>query len=190
MQSKEQITEEIFNLFAEFGNADYIGEPVSQLEHAIQAAAMAEAEGYDDEMVLAALFHDIGHLVALKQGKYENMNGFGATAHELIGADYLKEKGFSERLIALVYAHVIAKRYLVSKHEDYYNQLSEASKETLAFQGGKMNDEEMLVFEQHPMFQLYIKMREWDDRAKLQSFKGRGLDYYKKICNSYLESFN
>jgi hypothetical protein len=60
----EEVVEKVFSLYDKHGNEDYIGEPVSQLEHMSQAAALAEAEGYEDEVVLAAFFHDIGHLCA------------------------------------------------------------------------------------------------------------------------------
>jgi putative nucleotidyltransferase with HDIG domain len=90
-------------------HSDYIGEPVSQIEHMSQAAQLAMAEGFDDEVVLAAFFHDIGHLCA--EGA-ENMGGYGVVSHERLGADYLREAGFSERMARLVEYHVQAKRYL------------------------------------------------------------------------------
>src|SRR5476651_1870353 len=93
----EAIVEEVFSLYRQFGDEDYIGEPVSQLEHMSQAAALAEEEGYDDEVILAAFFHDIGHLCA-DEGEAESMDGMGNVDHEKLGADYLLERGFSERL--------------------------------------------------------------------------------------------
>ena len=57
----DKTVEEIFSLYDRFGSADYIGEPVSQIEHMSQSAELAIREGYDDEVVLAAFFHDIGH---------------------------------------------------------------------------------------------------------------------------------
>lgn len=188
MNTIEQTVNEIFDLFKNFGKADYIGEPVSQLQHALQAAMQAEEEGYDDEIVLAALFHDIGHLVALSKGGFESMNGFGAVSHEKIGSEYLLSMGFSNRMAELVNAHVIAKRYLVSKNENYFNQLSEASIATLEFQDGKMDEEEMKTFEANADFNLYLKMRSWDDKAKLKHFKSSELGHYKNICQRFLLS--
>ena len=185
MVSTESV-DKVFSLYENHGKADYIGEPVSQLEHALQAAMMAEDEGYDANIVLAALFHDIGHLVALANNNKESMNGFGAMSHEDIGEAFLKNLGFPEGITSLVKAHVVAKRYLVSKDEDYYNQLSEASRETLRFQGGKMNEEEMNYFEKHPDFKLFIQMRMWDDKAKLENFVTKDLSYYKQLCLNYL----
>jgi putative nucleotidyltransferase with HDIG domain len=185
----KRITEKvnsIFSLFTEFGSSDYIGENVSQLSHAVQAAMLARQEGYNNEVILAALFHDIGHLVALSQGEYKSMNGFGAESHENIGIEYLQSLGFSGNMLLLIQAHVAAKRYLVSKHENYYNLLSEASKQTLKYQGGKMNADEILHFEQHPLFPLFIKMREWDDKAKVENYAIGNLEGYKQMCVSYL----
>lgn len=181
-----ELVDKVFSLYEHHGTADYIGEPVSQLQHALQAALMAEEEGNDATIILAALFHDIGHLVALARDNKESMNGFGAMSHEDIGEAFLKSLNFPTAITALVKAHVVAKRYLVSKDEDYYHQLSEASKETLRFQGGKMNEEEMSTFEKHPDFKLFIQMRLWDDKAKLENFVTRDLSYYKQLCLNYL----
>lgn len=185
MMTTESV-DKVFSLYEHHGKADYIGEPVSQLEHALQAAMMAEEEGNDAAVVLASLFHDVGHLVALSKGNEKSMNGFGAISHEDIGEAFLKSLNFPTTITALVKAHVVAKRYLVSKDEDYYYQLSEASKETLRFQGGKMNEEEMSAFEKHPDFKLFVQMRKWDDKAQLENFATKDLNYYKQLCLNYL----
>ena len=161
----EDIVDEVFALYEKHGDEDYIGEPVSQLEHMSQAATLAEEEGFDDEVILAAFFHDIGHLCADDMAT-ESMDGFGNVDHEKLGADYLRKHGFSEWLATLVESHVIAKRYLTYKYPEYYNKLSEASKATLEFQGGRMNEQEALTFESHPDAELFIRLRYWDDKAK------------------------
>jgi phosphonate degradation associated HDIG domain protein len=161
------IVDEIFLLYKEFGEKEYIGEPVSQIEHMSQAASLAQSEGYDDEVILAAFFHDIGHLC-----KSENvMEGLGNLNHEEIGAEYLRVRGFSSRLIKLVKSHVIAKRYLTYKYPEYYAKLSDASKQTLKFQGGVMNSKEAAKFDKNPDKELIIKMRVWDDMAKLNNIE-------------------
>jgi phosphonate degradation associated HDIG domain protein len=161
----EQIVEQVFALYDKYGAADYIGEPVSQIEHMSQAAALAQAEGFEEEVILAAFFHDIGHLCA-DDGEAESMGGMGNVDHEKLGADYLRNLGFSTRMASLVECHVIAKRYLTYKHPEYYEQLSEASKTTLGYQGGPMTAEEAAAFEADPDHELYIRMRYWDDKAK------------------------
>lgn len=166
MDTKVQSTiEEVFGLYDRFGNEDYIGEPVSQLEHMSQSAQLAITQGYDDEVVLGAFFHDIGHICVMRNQE-NNMGGFGVKSHEKIGADYLREKGFPERVAKLVENHVQAKRYLTFKYPDYYNNLSEASKRTLEFQGGKMKASEADQFEKDALFETSIKMRQWDEEAK------------------------
>ncbi len=165
MKNKEKIVQDIFTLYETYGRADYIGEPVSQIEHMSQAAQLAIDEGYDDEVVVAAFFHDIGHICVMSN-KENIMDGFGVKSHEKIGANFLRQNGFSERVASLVENHVQAKRYLTFISEDYYASLSEASKKTLEFQGGKMNKKEADSFEQDPLFEVSIRMRHWDEQAK------------------------
>jgi 2-amino-1-hydroxyethylphosphonate dioxygenase (glycine-forming) len=161
----ESTVKEIFALYEKYGNEDYIGEPVSQVEHMSQSAQLAMDSGYDDEVVLAAFFHDIGH-ICVSRNKENDMGGFGTKSHEKIGADFLREKGFSEKIAQLVENHVQAKRYLTFKYPEYFQNLSEASRKTLELQGGVMTKEEALSFEKNPLFELSIKMRQWDEQAK------------------------
>lgn len=163
MARHEQVIAEVFGLYERFGNSDYIGEPVSQIEHMSQAAELAMAEGFDDEVVLAAFFHDIGHICA---DSAENMGGLGVVSHERLGADYLRRAGFSERMARLVEYHVQAKRYLTLKEPGYYQRLSEASRRTLEYQGGVMTESEAEAFEQDPLYTVSLRMRHWDELAK------------------------
>jgi 2-amino-1-hydroxyethylphosphonate dioxygenase (glycine-forming) len=164
-QKIDKITNEIFDLYEKYGQADYIGEPVSQIEHMSQSAQLAINEGYDDEVILAAFFHDIGHICVQSLPK-NSMDGYGTKSHEQIGADFLREKGFPEKMARLVEYHVQAKRYLTFKFPEYYDNLSEASKRTLEFQGGLMNSNEAFHFESDPLFETSIAMRKWDEQAK------------------------
>jgi len=161
----QEVTNQIFDLYARFGSNDYIGEPVSQVEHMSQAAHLAIDAGFDDEVVLAAFFHDIGHLCVAKNSE-NDMEGLGIKNHEKLGADYLRELGFPERIARLVESHVEAKRYLCFARPEYLSKLSEASQKTLELQGGIMTAAEAQQFEQNPLSHLMIKMREWDDTAK------------------------
>ena len=161
----ESTVDNIFELYAMHGAEEYAGEKVSQLEHMCQAAMMAMQEGYDDEVILAAFLHDLGHLLPQAHG---TMGDYGMIDHEKMGADYLHKLGFSDRLCRLIGAHVNAKRYLTWKDRLYYDQLSEASKKTLEYQGGSMQETEAKQFESDPLFELYIKMRRWDEAAKVE----------------------
>jgi phosphonate degradation associated HDIG domain protein len=185
----QAVVNEVFSLYEKFGDEDYIGEPVSQLEHMSQAAALAQAEGFDDEVILAAFFHDIGHLCADAE-EAGSMDGMGNVDHEKLGADYLLERGFSERMANLVQGHVIAKRYLTYKYPEYYNRLSDASKGTLEFQGGVMTEEEATDFELNPDAELIIRLRYWDDMAKEIHIPVNNLDYLKSIALTHLQLVN
>ena len=179
------IINEVFSLFDQFGELDYIGEKVSQKEHAYQAAQLAEANGHDNEVILAALFHDIGHLCEFVM-PVQKMDDRGIIDHETLGANFLREKGFSEKIARLVESHVVAKRYLTFKYPEYYSKLSEASKFTLQQQGGMMNETEAELFEQDHLHKLFIKLREWDDQAKIEHQLLPDPRHYKRLAFEHL----
>jgi phosphonate degradation associated HDIG domain protein len=186
MKTIESTVETIFDLYKTFGEADYIGEPVSQIEHMSQSAQLAIAEGYDDEVVLAAFFHDLGHICVMNR-EANSMDGFGIKRHEEVGADFLREQGFPERIAQLVKNHVQAKRYLTFIDTDYYNQLSEASKQTLKHQGGVMTRKEAELFEKDDLFEVSIRMRRWDELAKEMNVPVIDLEEMKKRAKRVLE---
>lgn len=117
-----QITKKIFDLYRKHGDNDYIGEPVSQTEHMIQCAMLAEKENFSNGVILGALFHDIGHLLGLENNSPQ-METFGTQNHEKIGEKFLADLGFPETVTKMVGGHVEAKRYLVYKYEDFYNKV-------------------------------------------------------------------
>ena len=182
-----QIADHIMQLYNNYGEHEYAGEKVTQLEHMVQAARLAEQQGNEEEVILAAFLHDIGHICVEARGLNE-MDGWGIKDHEQLGAEFLLGKGFSQKIAWLVQSHVAAKRYLTWKHPAYYEQLSEASKKTLAWQGGPMNDGEALAFEQHPLFELMIKMRQWDDEAKVEHMEIGSLEKYHHMIVNHLVS--
>ncbi len=181
----QQVADEVLTLYQRFGDEDYIGEPVSQIEHMCQCAQLAEAGGFDGEVILAAFFHDIGHLLehVMPAGQ---MDGFGVMDHEKLGAEYLLQKGFSDKVAKLVASHVQAKRYLTFKHPHYYSQLSEASKRTLEFQGGVMSEVEAVYFESDELHPLYIQLRKWDEAAKLEQVPLPPLNHYREMMIAHL----
>ncbi|MFZ6024827.1 MAG: HD domain-containing protein [Bacteroidota bacterium] len=175
----------ILALYKTYGNENYIGEKVSQVEHMCQCAQLAEAEGYDDEVILAAFFHDIGHLCEHIMDVHY-MNNYGVADHERIGAVYLLGKGFSNKIAQLVASHVAAKRYLTYKYPEYLGSLSKASLETLQFQGGIMSAEEATAFEADPLFDLYIALRKWDEKAKTENVPLPALEIYTTRMRDHL----
>src|ERR1700683_1735102 len=104
-EQAREITDEIMSLYKEHGGAEYAGQNVSQREHMAQAAQLAEAQGYDEEVVLAAFLHDIGHISEAAKGENE-MDGYGIKDHEELGAEFLRGKGFSKKIARLVESHV------------------------------------------------------------------------------------
>ncbi|MGF7214531.1 phosphonate degradation associated HDIG domain protein [Spirosoma lacussanchae] len=167
----------ILDLFAQGGQDAYYGEPVTQLEHALQTALLAEQAGADQETVQAALLHDIGHLLPADAAE-GYMDGYGTVDHERLGADFLRQRGYSEKVAQLIENHVNAKRYLVTRHPEYFAQLSDASLRTLEFQGGPMTTDEAARFEQHPYFAEILQLRRWDEQAKIPGLPTPDVAYY------------
>ncbi len=171
-------TERILALLRD-AQGQYFGEPVTQLEHALQCADLARASGADGEMIIAALLHDIGHLIA--QG-----DETGAPDHDRIGAGFLKHLGFSTRVTELVSGHVQAKRYLAAMDSGYQTRLSEASKHTLEQQGGPMSAQEARDFEQDRLFADKIKLRHWDELAKVPGSDADPVESYATLLDQHL----
>lgn len=179
--------DEIMELYKTYGGSEYAGEKVSQLEHMAQAAQLAEEKGFDEEVILAAFLHDIGH-IAEEASRGNTMDEYGLINHEAIGALFLSEKGFSSKISRLVGSHVNAKRYLTRKEPGYYDMLSDASKKTLEFQGGMMSFQEAEEFEKDPLFREIILMRKWDEQAKIENKPLPDLTRYKKMMINHLLS--
>lgn len=202
----EKITDEIMELYNGYGGNEYAGEKVTQLEHMAQAAQLAEEQGFDEEVILAAFLHDIGHISeaaamttaggemaaratadgAAVEDDSRRMGAFGVKDHEELGAEFLRSKGFSKKVCRLVESHVEAKRYLTAKDPAYYAELSEASKKTLEYQGGPMTGEEAAAFEQYPLFDLIIRMRKWDEQAKIEHKPLPDLQHYRRMILRHL----
>ena len=170
MRSYANQIQALFQLFEKYGEDAYFGEEVSQLQHALQSADLAREQfPEDEEFILAAFFHDIGHFCNLDQDKDQLMGNYGSQNHEQIGAIFLENAGLPPKIVQLVAGHVSAKRYLVSTELHYFEGLSEASKQTLHYQGGKMSAQELAAFQQDPLFHLHIALRKIDERAKEQN---------------------
>ena len=168
---------QIRDLFLHGGGEDYVGEPVTQLEHALQCAQLAEQAGADLPTVVAAFLHDIGHLLP-GQTTDDYMAVYGRIDHETLGAMWLEQRGFSEPVTQLIRHHVNAKRYLTFRYPAYLANLSDASRQTLTYQGGPMNTDEARAFEANPYFQQIIQVRRWDEAAKRTNHTTPELEYY------------
>ncbi len=160
-----QFTTKLLSVYSQYGTSDYIGEPISQMSHMLQAAYFAERSGADNELILASFFHDIGHLCA--ESDAEEMDGLGIIDHEHIGAQFLLDHGCSRRVANLVAGHVNAKRYLCWRNPGYLERLSESSLGTLFFQGGPMETSEAKEFESSALHKDILRLRTWDEMAKV-----------------------
>jgi phosphonate degradation associated HDIG domain protein len=167
-------------LFARRGGGEYHGEAVTQLEHALQCAALAGAAGHPAEVVAAALLHDIGHLLHAHGEDYlaRGVND----RHEDLGARFLAP-AFGPGVCEPIRLHVPAKRYLCAARADYLTGLSPASVQSLALQGGPMTAAERAEFESHPHFRAAVAVRECDDRAKVPGLVTPGYAHFRE----YLE---
>jgi len=169
------VVERITTLFQERGAEQYFGEPVSQLEHALQAADLAVAYCASDALVVAALLHDIGHLV---HGHGESIAAAGVDArHETAAHAFLKQH-FERDVTEPIRLHVAAKRYLCAIDAGYAGRLSPASQESLALQGGPMTAAEVEAFEFEPYMMKAIALRHWDDTAKVPGLATAPLGVY------------
>ena len=157
------------------------------MQNALQAANLAKTSGYDDETILAAFLHDIGHLCIDETEEHQVMDNYGVVDHETLGANFLRKMGFSNKVCRLIASHVNAKRYLTYKYPEYYDQLSEASKHTLEFQGGKMSHDEASHFQEDQHFDSYIQLRKWDEMAKSVIPVDENLDYIRQLIKTHLQ---
>ena len=181
----KQIVSYFFNLFKTKGaNLQYGNENVTQLEHALQCAELAEQHKQTKEIITAALLHDIGHL--LYDGKdpiYKGKDGH----HENLGADYLSQY-FDEKVTLPIRAHVNSKRYLAFAKKGYYDLLSEASKISLVVQGGPFTKEEAEEFINKPFMKDAVKLRRFDDLAKELNKITPPIEYFEHYIESLLQT--
>ncbi|GAM40114.1 hypothetical protein TCE0_034f12209 [Talaromyces pinophilus] len=175
MDDPRAVAKSLLAVLEKYGQGDYIGESIRARQ----------------ELVLAALLHDIGQIIPLENTKevrvtlsQEDAESVGRIGHETIGAQYLHLLGFSETVCRLVNSHVAAKRYLTAVNQSYYGSLSRASQKSLALQGGPLRDEELKAFEQDLLKDEMVSLRLWDDAAKIVGIENkipRAHDYLELI---------
>lgn len=156
--------EDIQTLLCTRGHAQYSGEPVTQLQHALQSALLAEASGADDELVTAALLHDLGHLLDEAAVDTPSLHGID-DVHQYKVIPFLRGL-FPERVLQSIAGHVDAKRWLCAERPGYHDSLSEDSRRSLLLQGGIFTPEQAAAFIARPYAQDAVRLRLWDDLAK------------------------
>jgi predicted HD phosphohydrolase len=171
----------IIDLFRKWGGINY-SEAITQTEHAVQCARLAEEESSPPHLVLAALLHDIGHLMDLESNEGKEIFEYD-TAHEATGS-----RGLSDVMPPAVRLpislHVDAKRWLCARQPGYLDTLSPASTHSLALQGGPMDDDEVARFEAMPGFSDSVALRLWDDRGKDPELGG-SIDDFERLLRSH-----
>jgi phosphonate degradation associated HDIG domain protein len=176
----------IVGLFERRGGELYGAEAVSQLDHALQCAALAEAAGSGPDLVAAALMHDLGHLVR-DPGDDPAAEG-SDDAHQYLALPFLRAV-FPLAVLVPIRLHVDAKRYLCATEPDYWETLSFASKRSLERQGGPYTVDEAAKFIAKAHARDAVKLRRWDDAAKVPGRPTPGLAHFARvleICQSSL----
>jgi phosphonate degradation associated HDIG domain protein len=184
MQTSVAVVDEVISLLRDSGGEQYFGEPVSKLEHAEQCAWHAQQAGADEELILASLLHDVGHLIDTESAVRDER--VGVVNHDDVGRQWLLERGFSERLATLVGGHVDAKRYLTATNASYMERLTPASQETLRLQGGPMDESTAETFACAPELRDMLRLRSWDEMAKDPQWRGPGLESYREMLGRHL----
>jgi len=167
----------------------YGTERVTELAHALQCAELAAGAGSDEEMILACLLHDVGRYAVAQEDVSDTLEqvaarGAGRRGHHDAGADLIAPY-VPERVAFLVRAHADAKRYLCASDPGYYDTLSKGSKHTLALQGGVMTAEEAARAAVHPWWPDAVRLRRWDDQAKIVGKPTRPLSAWEALVRKY-----
>ena len=175
------VGDEVLAIYGARGAGAYFGERVSMTAHGLQAAWFAQVEGAPEPLVIAALLHDIGHLL---EPVPDDLADWTADArHEEVGARWLARR-FGPEISEPVRLHVPAKRYLCATDADYLRQLSPASVHTLKLQGGPMSAAETAAFEREPHHREAVRVRRWDDQGKVAGLETPPLAAYLERLNA------
>ncbi len=175
------LSDEVFELFDRRGREAYFGESVSILEHSLQAAWFAKQAGAGPQLVVAALLHDVGHLL---HGLPEDIAAKNVDGrHEVVGEAWLRSR-FGRAVSEPVRLHVDAKRYLCAVEPAYLQALSPSSLQSLKLQGGPFSPDLARDFEQNPHFKNAVALRRWDDEAKVVDLSVPDIRSYEEVLSA------
>lgn len=179
------IVDFLADIFARRGGEEYLGEPVTMAEHMLQGATIAEQNGQDEGIIVAALLHDIGHFTS-EFGTFR-MDDTRDRYHEDAGAHVL-EAFLPPVVTECVRHHVAAKRYLCATKPEYFNRLSEASVHSLTLQGGPMSRDEVRAFERNPYLKEIIQVRYLDEAGKRPDMDTPGFAHFAPMVQRQVDA--
>ena len=182
--NRENLLDGPGEMFATEGREACPGEDVTMAGHMLQAAAFAQEEGASDELVAAALLHDIGHFAQIQVAATDGQADWHRE-HDRAGQAFLAPH-FSEKVAEPIHLHVAAKRYLCATDPDYGAGLSPASIHTLKLQGGPMSEGECAKFRRGPYAGDAVRLRNWDDRGKIAGKDVPAFGHYLPVLRRVL----
>ncbi len=180
------IVDFIVDIFDRRGADSYLGEAVTMSQHMLQAALLAEEASAGDDMIAAALLHDIGHYT--NEFPEDAMDRGIDNRHDQAGAAVLAPF-FPDTVTACVRHHVQAKRYLCATDPDYFGQLTPASVQSLGLQGGPMDKKEIEDFREIPHLDAVIQVRKWDDSGKVVDKPTPPIGHYAPVLQRVVDAF-
>ncbi len=183
--TQANIVDFLADIFERRGGEEYLGEPVTMAEHMLQGATFAEEAGHREEIIVAALLHDIGHFTS-EFGTF-SMQDTKDRHHEEAGAEVL-EAFFPTLITDCVRYHVAAKRYLCATRPEYFARLSEASVHSLNLQGGPMSDAEVAEFERYPNRADIVTVRYLDDAGKRPDMQTPGFAHFAPMVQRIVDA--
>lgn len=170
--------DDVRTLFEQYGSMSYSGEPVSQLEHALQSGVLAEQEGASEELIAAAFLHDLGHLLN-QQGETPTARGID-DVHQYFVLTFLRPV-LPDSVLEPIRLHVDAKRYLCASDRTYFDRLSVDSRRSLQLQGGVFDEEGVEAFLRKPFARDAVRLRRWDDLAKERNRATPDIEHFLEI---------
>ncbi len=180
----DSIVDFIADIFERRASDEYLGEPVTIAAHMLQGATLAERAGHDEEIIVGALLHDIGHFTS-EFGSF-TMDDTEDRHHEDAGAEVL-ERFFPKVVVDCARYHVAAKRYLCATRPDYLARLSDASVHSLKLQGGPMSQAEIAEFEANPNLRKIVQVRYLDDAGKEPDMETPDFGYFAPMVQRLVD---
>ncbi|MDX1739056.1 MAG: phosphodiesterase [Alphaproteobacteria bacterium] len=181
--NRENLVDFLIEMFNTAGQAEYLGEAISQSDHMLQCAVVADQFDAPDHLILASLLHDVGHF--MHDYDMDCADHGIDSQHEDVAADFLKDF-YPPSVTEPIRMHVDAKRYLCAVEDDYFDKLSEASVHSLNLQGGIMNDEEVAKFSDNPHLEDALNLRRFEEAGKSVGVDTPKIETYRDLMQKFI----